>query len=99
MEIFVTVKRNLARFGMVDPIDPSMRLARPIICLFILYSVVVSGMCFVCLEAKSFEEQAESILPCLVELTVCSTYTVIFMQRRHFFALFQRMESIIQERK
>lgn len=102
MEICATVKKNLALFGIVDSARSQgyhhLYLARRIIALVVLYSVSILGMWFLLFEAQTFREKAESILPCLVEINVTTTYTVLVVQQPQFFTLFNQMELRIRKR-
>lgn len=102
MEIFVGIKKNLRRKGILiydHPHAKSINIAQCLLISVILVGYIISAAWYIFFEAETFSEQVDAIFPVIPGIFAYSMYLDSLRQRKQLMDLMLEFQTIIGNRK
>lgn len=102
MEIFVGIKVDMRRKGLLKYDHPCAELIRIAQYFLIIATMVTSSITeiiFVVYDAKTFSEKADGLACFVPPFFSCVMYLILLWQRNQILELMKKIQSIINDRK
>lgn len=108
MATLASVKSHLTILGIIplsdefmpsalQPFTSVINVVYPSFWLFSLVTYSLASFYFVCFEAATFVEYAESVFYCSVTFLHVTSYVILLLNRSNLFALLNNSDAIIQK--
>lgn len=102
MEIFIRIKNDLRRMGVLQidhPYSKIINIFHYFLIFVIIFGFSASALCFFLFNAETFNEHIDSFTPVLIGLFTFSVNCFLYVQRTKLLGLIKEFESIIENRK